>query len=140
MAWGKMIWGGIGIENLDPKFTSIIFALILYSAYFIMRKSVDEYDKQLRLSSIYALFTTPFMTFFIFIMPRLRFSLHPKNPLFSFEKSIENGETVKNYAFGINNLIAVLLGLIAILSFAWLIYKIRYQLELNRLKLEEIND
>ena len=75
MAWGQLYWGDIGMANTDPRFISIVFVLMMYSAYFILRNSSQNIESKLNLSTIYTLICLPFATFFIFVLPFLRFSL-----------------------------------------------------------------
>jgi heme exporter protein C len=73
--WAKLTWGSYW--NWDPRETSIVILLLIYTAYFSLRSAVTDEDKRSRISSVYlilAMFTVPF---FIFIIPRLYDSLHP---------------------------------------------------------------
>lgn len=131
MAWGKLYWGDIGMANLDPKFVSIIFVLIIYSAYFILRNSIENTISKFRISTIYAIICLPFATFFIFVLPRLTFSLHPNNPIFRFKES-------SGLAFGNINMLTLLLMFSGVLMLAIEIYKIQYRINKVEYELEEI--
>lgn len=122
MAWGQVYWGDVGVARMDPRFTSIIFALILYSAYFVLRQSIADTEKKARISMIYAVFCAPFLTFFIFVMPRLKYSLHPENPILN--QTPDGG-----FSFGLENIIVLLLALTAVLWIANIIYRLRTRLE-----------
>jgi heme exporter protein C len=135
MAWGQLYWGDIGISNKDPRFTSIIFVLIIYSAYFILKNALAENDGRLKLLSIYTTICLPFATFFIFIMPRIKKSLHPKNPILS-----ESKDGVVGSAFGLENLLVLLVAIIGVGLIAHVIYKQRLELELLEEKLEQKYD
>jgi heme exporter protein C len=83
--WAKLTWGSFW--NWDPRETSIVILLLIYTAYFSLRSSVTDEDKKARISSVYlilAMFTVPF---FIFIIPRLYPSLHP-DPVINADRKI----------------------------------------------------
>ena len=134
MAWGQLQWGGIGVENLDPKFLSAIFSLFLYSSYFIFRNSIQEEDSKFRLSSVYVLISFPFMIFFSFVLPRIKWSLHPDNPILATTKTAKDAS---KYTFGTENFITILVTLAAVTIIAYLIYSLRYRLEKLNYKVEE---
>ncbi len=77
MAWAKMTWGEAWSN--DPKQTSAVIAFLLYSAYLILRNSIDEEQKSAKVSSIYNVFAFPLMIVLLIILPRLTDSLHPGN-------------------------------------------------------------
>ncbi len=83
--WAKLTWGSFW--NWDPRETSIVILLLIYTSYFSLRSSVIEEDKRAGISSVYlilAMFTVPF---FIFIIPRLYPSLHP-DPILNADRKI----------------------------------------------------
>ena len=83
--WAKLTWGSFW--NWDPRETSIVILLLIYTSYFSLRSAVTEEDKRARISSVYliiAMFTVPF---FVFIIPRLYPSLHP-DPIINAERKI----------------------------------------------------
>ncbi|MGY0038245.1 cytochrome c biogenesis protein CcsA [Pedobacter sp. NJ-S-72] len=77
MAWAKMTWGEAWSN--DPKQTSAVIAFLLYSAYLILRNSIDDEQKSAKISSIYNIFAFPLMIVLLIILPRLTDSLHPGN-------------------------------------------------------------
>jgi heme exporter protein C len=77
MIWGKFTWGQ-ALPN-DPKLLSVEVGMLIYSAYFILRGSIDDEQKKARLSAIYNLFAVASFLPLVWILPRLTDSLHPGN-------------------------------------------------------------
>ncbi|WP_456440061.1 cytochrome c biogenesis protein [Caldithrix abyssi] len=73
--WAKVTWGSFW--NWDPRQTSIFILLLIYGAYFSLRSAVEQEDRKARLSPVYSLLAFVTVPFFIFIVPRIYFSLHP---------------------------------------------------------------
>ncbi|MFM7357399.1 MAG: cytochrome c biogenesis protein CcsA [Sediminibacterium sp.] len=68
--WGKA-WSG------DVKQNGAAIAVLMYFAYFVLKGSVQEEEKQARISAVFNVFAY-FMLFpTIWILPRLSESLHP---------------------------------------------------------------
>jgi heme exporter protein C len=63
--------------NWDPREVSISMLLFIYAAYQVLRSAIDDPYRRATLSAVYALFALFTMPFFIFIIPRVYFSLHP---------------------------------------------------------------
>jgi heme exporter protein C len=63
--------------NWDPREVSISMLLFIYAAYQVLRSAIDDPHRRATLSAVYALFALFTMPFFIFIIPRVYFSLHP---------------------------------------------------------------
>ena len=74
--WAKMIWHSYW--NWDPRETSIFILLLIYGAYFSLRSALEQEDRRARLSAVYSLLAFVTVPFFIFIVPRIYFSLHPE--------------------------------------------------------------
>lgn len=75
MIWANYAWGSPW--HGDPKQNGAAISLLVYSAYFVLRKSVDNEDQRARLSAIYNVFAFVAMIPLIFIIPRMQDSMHP---------------------------------------------------------------
>ncbi len=74
--WAKQIWHSYW--NWDPRETSIFILLLIYGAYFSLRSALEQEDRRARLSAVYSLLAFVSVPFFVFIVPRIYFSLHPE--------------------------------------------------------------
>lgn len=84
MLWAKFTWGAWWVN--DAKLNGAAASMLVYSAYFVLRNSMDDPEKRGRLSAVYAIFAFTLMIVFIMVLPRLTDSLHPGNggnPAFS---------------------------------------------------------
>lgn len=70
--WGEP-WSG------DPKQNSAAIGLLMYLAYAILRGALPEQQQRGRISAIYNIFAFAIFIPLIFILPRLKDSLHPGN-------------------------------------------------------------
>jgi heme exporter protein C len=77
MLWANYTWGSPW--HGDPKQKGAAIALLVYSAYFVLRGSLSNDEQRARLSSIYNIFAFATMIPLIFIIPRLEDSMHPGN-------------------------------------------------------------
>lgn len=75
MMWANYTWGSPW--HGDPKQNGAAVALLVYSAYFVLRMSVENEDQRARLSSVYNVFAFIAMIPAIFIIPRMMSSMHP---------------------------------------------------------------
>lgn len=73
--FAKIEWGAYW--NWDPRQISITLLLFIYSAYLILRFSIENPKRRANLSSVYALFSFFLVPFLVFVIPRVYFSLHP---------------------------------------------------------------
>ncbi len=73
--WAKVTWGAFW--NWDPRETSIFILLLIYGAYFSLRSAVEQEDRRARLAAVYSLLAFVTVPFFVFVVPRIYFSLHP---------------------------------------------------------------
>ena len=83
MLWAKFTWGDFW--SRDPKQNSAAIAFLLYSAYLVLRRSIDEEQKRGKIAAIYNIFAFPIMIVLLFVLPRMTDSLHPGsggNPAF----------------------------------------------------------
>lgn len=84
--WAKMIWHSFW--NWDPRETSIFILLLIYGAYFSLRSALEQEDRRARLAAVYSLLAFVTVPFFVFIVPRIYFSLHP-DPLINTQGKIK---------------------------------------------------
>lgn len=76
MLWAKYTWGAFWVN--DVKLNGAAAAMLVYSAYFLLRNSVEDEHKRAKLSSVYSIFAFVMMLVFIMILPRMNVdSLHP---------------------------------------------------------------
>jgi len=73
--WAKLMWGSYW--NWDPRQTSIVILLLIYSAYFSLRSALAGRPARGRLSAVYLVIAMTVMPFFVFVVPRVFGSLHP---------------------------------------------------------------
>ena len=77
MLWAKFTWGAYWVN--DTKLNGAAATILVYSAYFLLRNSVEDEHKRAKLSSVYSIFALAMMFVFIMVLPRLTDSLHPGN-------------------------------------------------------------
>jgi heme exporter protein C len=75
--WAKYTWGQFW--SFDPKQNFAAISILLYFAYLILRNAIDEEQKRAKISAIYNIFAFPMMVVLLFVLPRLKDSLHPGN-------------------------------------------------------------
>ena len=75
--WAKFTWGTFWTS--DPKLNAAAIALLIYSAYFILRSSLTDKQQRARIGAIYNIFAYATLVPLLFILPRLTDSLHPGN-------------------------------------------------------------
>jgi heme exporter protein C len=75
--WAKYTWGAWWVN--DAKLNGSAATMLVYSAYIILRGSLDDQHKRARLSAVYGIFAFTLMLVFIMILPRMTDSLHPGN-------------------------------------------------------------
>ncbi len=74
--WSRIMWGSYW--NWDPRQTSIVMALVFNGAYLALRDAVEDAEKRSRLAAAYAALGLVVTPFFLFVVPRITFSLHPE--------------------------------------------------------------
>ena len=62
MVWAKATWGTFW--TADPKLNGTAVTLLIYTAYFILRNSIEDIEKKARISSIYNVFAFVLMIVF----------------------------------------------------------------------------
>ena len=75
MLWAKYTWGEAW--SSDPKQNAAAFSMLIYLAYFILRRSTPDSQRSSRMAALYNLFGYAVMLPLIFVLPRLTDSLHP---------------------------------------------------------------
>jgi len=84
MVWAKYTWGAWWVN--DVQLNGAAGTMLVYTAYFLLRNSMDDEQKKARISAVYSIFAFAMMIVFIIILPRMTDSLHPGkggNPGFS---------------------------------------------------------
>jgi heme exporter protein C len=74
--WSKMMRGAYW--NWDVRQTSIIYLMMIYLAYFALRAFLEKNHNRGRIASSYLVFAMATVPFFVFIAPRIMWSLHPE--------------------------------------------------------------
>lgn len=77
MLWAKYTWGTWW--TTDTKLNGVAITFLIYTAYFILRSSIEDDQKKARISAIYNVFAFVMMIVFVMILPRMNSSLHPGN-------------------------------------------------------------
>jgi heme exporter protein C len=77
MIWANFTWGQPWPD--DPKLNSVAIGMLMYSAYFILRGAIDDEEKRARVSAVTNIFFFPIFIVLIFVLPRMKSSLHPGN-------------------------------------------------------------
>jgi heme exporter protein C len=83
MVWAKYTWGQAWSNDIKQLMTAV--ALLVYLAYFILRRSFDDPAKSARLAAVYNIFAFAALIPLLYVVPRLFASLHPGatgNPAF----------------------------------------------------------
>ena len=83
MVWANYTWGQPWSNDIKQLMTAV--ALLVYLAYFILRRSFEEEEKSARLSAVYNIFAFASLIPLLYIVPRMFASLHPGatgNPAF----------------------------------------------------------
>ncbi len=117
--WARFTWGAWW--TIDPQLNGAAISTLIYLAYFILRRSIDDEDKQARLAAVYAIFA--FIMFYVFVkvIPGMAdFSLHPNttdNPSF------------KDYDVADRLKIILRLSAVGWVSLSFWIFSIRYRLQ-----------
>jgi heme exporter protein C len=84
MVWAKYTWGAWWVN--DVQLNGAAGTMLVYSAYFLLRGSMEDEQKRARISAVYSIFAFAMMIVFIIVLPRMTDSLHPGkggNPGFS---------------------------------------------------------
>lgn len=84
--WAKTMWGAFW--NWDPRQTTIVMTLIFYAAYLALRGAVQDPERRATLSASYAILGLVITPFFLFVLPRIGFTLHP-DPVINTEGTVK---------------------------------------------------
>ncbi len=75
--WARYTWGAWWTD--DAKLNGVAASMLFYLAYFVLRNSIDDYQKRARIAAVYNIFCFVMLVVFIWVRPRLTDSLHPGN-------------------------------------------------------------
>jgi len=75
--WARFTWGAWWVG--DTKLNGAAITLLIYLAYIVLRRSIDEEQKRARISAVYNIFAYVMLLVFLMIVPRMTDSLHPGN-------------------------------------------------------------
>jgi len=89
--FSRIMWGAYW--NWDPRQSSFLLLIFLYSAYLFLRAAIEDPDKKARLAASYALFAVIPMLFLVFVAPRITPSLHPQTIINPEMKNKMDGPT-----------------------------------------------
>jgi heme exporter protein C len=95
MLWANATWGTFWTS--DPKLNNTAIGLLIYSAYFVLRGSLDSETQRGRLSAVYNIFSYAVFIPLIYVLPRMMDSLHPgsgDNPTFRLFDTAHNMKLV----------------------------------------------
>ena len=84
MVWAFFTWGDWWVN--DPKLNGAAVTMLVYLAYFVLRRSVEDPVIKAKVSAVYNIFAYTMLIVFLVILPRVTDSLHPGsggNPGFS---------------------------------------------------------
>lgn len=73
--WARFTW--LHWWTSDPQLNGALVVFIAYSAYFILRSTVSDAGKRARLSAVYNIFAFVMMIILLFVIPRIKDSVHP---------------------------------------------------------------
>ncbi len=75
--WAKHTWGSYW--SFDIKQNMAAVAMLIYAAYFILRKSFDDPEKEARIAAVFNVFAFAALIPLLYVIPRMWDSLHPGN-------------------------------------------------------------
>ncbi len=79
MVWAKVTWGAWWVFA-EVKLNAAAAAILVYSAYFILRSSFDDPEMKSKFSAVYSIFAFVMFMVLINVIPRIAgSSLHPGN-------------------------------------------------------------
>ena len=75
--WAKYTWGSYW--SFDIKQNMAAVAMLIYFAYFVLRSSFDDPEKEARIAAVFNIFAFVSLIPLLFVIPRMWDSLHPGN-------------------------------------------------------------
>lgn len=75
--WAEYTWGKFW--SWDIKQTTTLISLLIYFAYFVLRQAFPDDAQKARISAVYNIFAFAALIPLIYVLPRLKDSLHPGN-------------------------------------------------------------
>lgn len=88
----------------DPRQTSFAVVMLIYGAYFAIRAAFEDKQRGQKSAAAYSIMALLPGLFFIFIMPRIMFSLHPSD-------TVQQGGFSKDYYMVVLGTFALLMAL-----------------------------
>lgn len=82
--WAKYTWGAWWTN--DPKLNGAAVSTLIYFAYIVLRRSINDVEKRGRIAAVYNIFAFVMFIVLIMVYPRINQGLHPGmegNPAFS---------------------------------------------------------
>jgi heme exporter protein C len=82
--WARFTWGDWWTD--DPQLNGALVVFLVYSAFFVMRPSIEDEIKRAKISAVYNVFAFVLMMLLLMVLPRFTEGLHPGkggNPAFS---------------------------------------------------------
>ncbi len=123
--WGKA-W------HWDPRQTTIVIQLLIYTAYFALRASLEDERQRATMSAGYTVFAALTVPLLIFVIPRLpmvaELSLHPTNVM------------ARREALDVYYRTGVYLGVFTYALTAFVLYRLRVQISQLEERLHELAD
>jgi heme exporter protein C len=127
MLWGNATWGTFWTN--DPKLNNTAIGLLIYSAYFVLRGSLQDETQRGRLSAVYNIFSYIVFIPLIYVLPRMTDSLHPGNG---------NNPTFRLFDTAHNMKLVVYTAIIAFIALGWWFFTICLRLRLLKKSEDEI--
>ena len=73
--WARYTWGAWWVD--DPQLNGAMVTFLIYVAYLILRRSIEDEEKKGRISAVYNIFAFVMLVVLLMILPKFTESLHP---------------------------------------------------------------
>ncbi len=93
MEWASVTWGEPWSN--DPKQVGAALCLLSYMAYWVLRQSIKDEDKQARISAVYNIFALAMLFPLLFIIPAHSKSLHPGTDSNNFQALYKQASSLR---------------------------------------------